>query len=49
MSQSSGNCKYGWRGQGTDVSVLTHTLSPPEQKNSGVNSPLNSHQAQLPI
>lgn len=35
-------------GQGIDVTILTLTLSLLEQKHSGVNSPLNSSQAQLP-
>lgn len=36
-------------GQGTDVTALPHTLSPLEQKDSEVNSPLLSPQAQLPM
>lgn len=35
-------------GQGIDVTVLTLILSLLEQKHSGVNSSLNSSQAQLP-
>ena len=35
--------------QGIDVTTLTLTLSLLGQKHSGVNSPLNSSQAQLPV
>lgn len=48
MCQSLESCNYVRVGQGIDVTILTLTLSLLEQKHSGVNSPLNSSQAQLP-